>query len=111
MSDQEYATSAIKNVDCCEESSHNEVTSQDATACKPQKKLRKHREKISWVWQYFIQEGNQAVCQFCENSFMFSSTTTLSYHLNHVHKNLVTDGSSPKLKNQNPKKSGITSNK
>ena len=55
----------------------------------PRKKLKiRCREKVSWVWQYFIKEGSVAVCQFCQASFSFSSTTTLSYHLNHVHEEL-----------------------
>lgn len=31
-----------------------------------------------------------AVCQFCQASLSSASTTTLSYHLNHVHKELIT---------------------
>ncbi len=57
----------------------------------PKKKSRRGREKVSWVWEYFIKEDHIAVCQFCQAGFTFSSTTTLSYHLNHVHKNLVND--------------------
>lgn len=55
------------------------------------KKIRKQREKISWVWQYFLKEGTMASCKFCEASLSSASTTTLSYHLNHLHKDLLTD--------------------
>lgn len=68
----------------------------------PIKKERKYREKVSWVWQYFIQEGNVAVCQFCEASLSIASTTTLKYHLNHLHKNLIVEGE-PNLNQPKPK--------
>jgi hypothetical protein len=56
------------------------------------KKGRRSREKVSWVWQYFIEEGNVAICQFCEASLSTASTTTLKYHLNHVHKDFIVEG-------------------
>lgn len=59
-------------------------------AVPPRNKARKHREKVSWVWQYFRKEGSMAICQFCQASLSSASTTTLSYHLNHLHKDSIT---------------------
>ena len=75
---------------------------EDASSIEPpRKKGRKHREKVSWVWQYFIEEGNVAICQFCEASLSIASTTTLKYHLNHLHKNLIVEGE-PNLNEPKP---------
>nr|CAH0098323.1 unnamed protein product [Daphnia galeata] len=76
---------------------------EDASSIEPpRKKGRKHREKVSWVWQYFIEEGNVAICQFCEASLSIASTTTLKYHLNHLHKNLIVEGE-PNLNEPKPR--------
>lgn len=60
----------------------------------PNRKAKRRREKVSWVWQYFVKDGKTAICQFCDSSFSTASTTTLGYHLNNVHKDLVNDGTS-----------------
>ncbi len=60
----------------------------------PNRKAKRRREKVSWVWQYFVKDGKTAICQFCDSSFSTASTTTLGYHLNNVHKDLVNDGCS-----------------
>lgn len=55
------------------------------------KKTKIQRGKSSWVWQYFLKEGNMASCKFCQASLSSASTTTLSYHLNNLHKDSLTD--------------------
>ena len=54
-------------------------------------KTKKHREKVSWVWQHFRKEGNMATCEICQALLSAASTTTLKYHLNHLHKDLITN--------------------
>lgn len=85
-----------------EHSENEDSLSKDAINEPPRKKGRKNREKVSWVWQYFIQEGNVAVCQFCEASLSIASTTTLKYHLNHLHKDLIVEGE-PNVNESKPK--------
>lgn len=65
-------------------------------------KTKRHREKVSWVWQHFRKEGNMATCEFCQASLSAASTTTLKYHLNHLHKDLLTNKTSSNMDSTNP---------
>lgn len=55
----------------------------------PKRKAKRGREKVSWVWQHFVKDETIAVCQLCNASFSSASTTTLGYHLNNIHKDLL----------------------
>ena len=44
------------------------------------------KSKKSWVWNYLIDNGKTATCQFCKKEYKSGQgTSTLMYHFNQVH--------------------------
>ena len=44
------------------------------------------KSKKSWVWNYLIDNGKTATCQFCKKEYKSGQgTSTFIYHFNQVH--------------------------
>lgn len=92
------------NIENCQKK--HSPSSKDS-AVSTRNKTKKNREKVSWVWQHFQKEGNMATCQFCQASLSSASTTTLKYHLNHLHKDLITNETPPTTDSANTSQTEI----
>jgi hypothetical protein len=79
------------NIENCQKKDSSSSKGYAGAGVSPRNKTKRNREKVSWVWLYFKKEGNMATCQFCQASLSSASTTTLKYHLNHLHKDLLTE--------------------